>query len=122
MLTHSQSLSEAPYSCTPPACVLCVSLSLSLCTQVAGQAYETTAAVGNRVYETGAGAAGATYETGREGARMGASAAARASLSATQALEDARRGYEMVRTGGVWWWWGGAALLAAGQQDQGVRL
>lgn len=63
---------------------------------VANRAYDTTATTANRVYETGARAGDVTYETGREGARMGASAADRAALSAEQALADAKRGYEMV--------------------------
>lgn len=40
--------------------------------------------------------AGATYETGREGGRVAGDVAGRAGLSVGEALEDAKRGYEMV--------------------------
>jgi hypothetical protein len=63
---------------------------------VANKAYNTTASAANTVYDTGARAADGTYETGREGARMSVSVADRAGLSAQEALEDSKRGYEMV--------------------------
>jgi hypothetical protein len=40
--------------------------------------------------------AGATYETGREGGRVAGDVAGRAGLGVGEALEDAKRGYEMV--------------------------
>jgi hypothetical protein len=39
---------------------------------------------------------GATYETGREGGRVAGDVAGRAGLGVGEALEDAKRGYEMV--------------------------
>lgn len=45
------------------------------------------------------GTAGVTYETGREGGRVAGDVAGRAGLGVGEALEDAKRGYEMVSGG-----------------------